>query len=64
MEGGDDDGVEGFKGFFEGGEGDDDVGGGVVGVGDNVVFFEVELFVLVGDDGEVGWVDEGDDEWV
>lgn len=62
LEGGDDDGVEGPKGLFEGGEGDDDAGGGAVGVGDNVALFEAELFALVGDDGEVGRVDEGDDE--
>lgn len=62
LEGGDHDGLEGPKGLFEGGEGDDDAGGGAVGVGDDVALFEAELFPLVGDDGEVGRVDEGDDE--
>ena len=35
---GDECGLEGAKGLFEGGEGDDDAGGGAVGVGDDEAF--------------------------
>lgn len=62
LEGGDHDGLEGPKGLFERGEGDDEAGGGAVGVGDDVALFKTELLSLVRDDGEVGGVDEGDDE--
>lgn len=62
LERGDHDGLEGPKGLFEGSEGDDEAGGGAVGVGDDVALFKTELLSLVRDDGEVGGVDERDDE--
>ena len=56
------DGVEGTEGAFEGCERNDDAGGTAVGIGYDESFLEVLEGALVGEDGQVGWVYERDEE--
>ena len=62
LHGGDKDGLDGAERLFERGKGDDDGGGRAVGVGDDEALGEGLQAALLGDDGEMGGVDEGDDE--
>ena len=61
---GDESGLERAKGLFKGREGDDDAGGGAVGVGDDEAFLKGGRVgeLLLGEDGKMGGVDVWDDE--
>jgi len=65
LHGGDDAGFDRAKGFFERAEGYHETGRGAVGVGEDEAFFEGWIMerALLRDHGEMGGVDEGDDEW-
>ena len=56
------DGFEGTECLFESVERDRETSCRAVGVGDDETLFETLRFLLVGNDGEVGRVDEGNDE--